>query len=95
MVGRLACEWVLKDGSALGGWVGNESGWVCGMRWADGWWRLWIDFDGFYFILLLLFFKVVLMDVSLCWWWLSALLQPWLWLFFFVVVDDDDDGEVV
>ena len=56
VVGGPAYEWVPKDGSAVGGWVGNESGWVCGMRWADGWWRLWIDFEGFFFFFIIIIF---------------------------------------
>ena len=31
VVGGLDYGWVLMDGSAVGGWVGGGSGWVCGM----------------------------------------------------------------
>ena len=36
MVGGPAYGWVPKDGSAMGGWVGGGSGWVCGMWWVGG-----------------------------------------------------------
>ena len=47
VVGGLACEWVPKDGSTVGGLAAAVSVW--GMRWADGWRRLCFDFGVFFF----------------------------------------------
>ena len=72
MVGGPACEWVLKDRSAVGGLAVIMGGCVgCGGSVGGGgccccW---------FFFF----FSKVLLVDVGLCRWWLSTLLQlSWL-----------------
>ena len=73
VVGGLACEWVSKDGSMMGGLAAAVGG--CGG--CGG------PMGGCGCVLILEFFfffnKMVLVDVGLCRWWLSALLQlRWL-----------------
>ena len=71
MVGGPACEWVPKDGSAVGGLATAMGGCVgCGGS---------VGGNGCVCVCVcvcvcLVIYKVVLLNVGLCWWWLSALL---------------------
>ena len=57
VVGGPACGWIPEDGSVVGGWVGGDSGRVCGMRWVGG---------GLCFMFLFLFFCFGGCDSSGC-----------------------------
>ena len=93
VVGGLTCEWVPKDGSAVGGLAVTVGGCVgcAGSVGGSGCVLILVilfiiiffggcgrnNFSGCGFYLFI--YKVVLVDVGLCRWWLSALLQRrWL-----------------
>ena len=63
VVGGSACEWVPKDGLAVGGLAVAVGGCVG----CVGWRQLCFDFGGFlFFLFIFYFYKVALVDVGLC-----------------------------